>query len=166
MAEQLHEIYLAFGANLGDRAATLRAARARLSPGVDVVRCSRVYETPPWGDQNQPAFLNAVCHGCTTLSPLELLAYLKTIERELGRVQTRRWGPRVIDLDILFFDDLVLNTSDLTIPHPLLHRRAFVLQPLHEIAPSLQHPVLHASVAALAARIVPDGVPILGETWG
>lgn len=160
-----HDVYLALGANLGERAAMLRAARSRLSPAVEVLRCSRLYETPPWGDLDQPAFLNAVCHGRTALTPDALLAHLKQIERELGRVAARRWGPRAIDLDILFYDDLVLATPSLTIPHPLLHERPFVLVPLHELAPALQHPLLHRSVAAMTAALPPDERQIPAEDW-
>lgn len=161
----LHEIYLAFGANLGDRAATLQAARAALARHMDFVQCSHLYETPPWGDLDQPPFLNAVCHARTALAPHALLAFLKATERALGRVATRRWGPRAIDLDILFYDDLVLTTPTLTVPHPLLHERAFVLAPLREIAPLVRHPVLHETIAALADKISTDDVQILDHPW-
>lgn len=165
MNHSLHEVYLGLGANLGDRAATLRAARSSLAPEVELVRCSRLYETPPWGDLDQPTFLNAVCHGHTALSPSALLAQLKQIERDLGRVATRRWGPRAIDLDILFYDDLVLSTPTLTIPHALLHERAFVLLPLRELAPELQHPLLHRSIDALAEVLPAEGLPISATDW-
>lgn len=165
MNDSLHDVYLGLGANLGDRAATLRAALAQLSPAVEVLRCSRLYETPPWGDLDQPSFLNAVCHGRTALAPEALLAQLKQIERDLGRVATRRWGPRALDLDILFYDQLVLSTASLTIPHALLHQRAFVLVPLREIAPDLQHPLLHRSVAALAEALPIDDLPISVTNW-
>lgn len=165
MNESLHDVYLGLGANLGDRAATLGAARALLSPTVDVLRCSRLYETPPWGDIDQPLFLNAVCYGRTVLTPEALLAALKQIERHLGRVATRHWGPRAIDLDILFYDDLTLRTSTLTIPHALLHERAFVLVPLRELAPDLQHPLLHRSIAELAAELPTHDLPIRVTDW-
>lgn len=161
----LHSVYLGLGANLGDRLATLRAARDRLAPAVTVVRCSSLYETPPWGVTDQPSFFNAVCHGQTALTAFELLAFLKNLEADLGRTATRRWGPRLIDLDILFFDDLVLDTPTLTIPHLHLHERAFVLIPLSEIAPDLQHPRLGTSIATLAGSVSTDGLQRLDERW-
>jgi 2-amino-4-hydroxy-6-hydroxymethyldihydropteridine diphosphokinase len=165
MNDSLHDVYLGLGANLGDRAATLRAARAQLPPTVDVLRCSQLYETPPWGDLAQPSFLNAVCHGRTALAPEKLLHSLKQLERDLGRVASRRWGPRAIDLDILFYDDLTLSTPSLTIPHALLHQRAFVLVPLRELAPDLQHPLLRRSIAELAAELAAHDLPISVTNW-
>ena len=149
MAVNIHHVYLGLGANLGDRQQTLCAARDRLSTVMDVVRCSSLYETQPWGVTDQPPFLNAVCYGRTALAPDDLLAALKVLEQQLGRVASTRWGPRAIDLDILFFDDLVLTSPNLTIPHPLLHQRPFVLIPLNELAPQLRHPVLGQSISAL-----------------
>lgn len=161
----LHEIVIAFGANLGDRRATLQAARRRLAETLTWTACSHLYQTPPWGDRDQPPFVNAVCRGCTNLSPQALLALLKSVEIELGRVPSRRWGPRVIDLDILFYDDLVLHENLLTLPHPHLHERAFVLIPAHEIAPDLRHPRLGRTIAELVAAISAEGVQRLDEAW-
>lgn len=165
MPHTIHDVYVGFGANLGDRLATLRAARERLQSVMEVVVCSRLYETPPWGVLDQPPFLNAVCHGRTRLDPVGLLAALKTIERELGRVASRRWGPRAIDLDILFFDDLVLQTETLTIPHRLLHERAFVLAPLTDLAPDLRHPVYGDTIRALAAHVPLNDVNPIADNW-
>jgi 2-amino-4-hydroxy-6-hydroxymethyldihydropteridine diphosphokinase len=161
----LHDVYLGLGANLGERRATLHAARDRLAPAVTVVRCSSLYETPPWGVADQPSFLNAVCHGQTALSAFELLACLKDLEADLGRTATTRWGPRLIDLDILLFDDLLLDTPTLTIPHLHLHERAFALIPLSEIAPDLRHPRLGVSIAALASTVSTEGLQRLDERW-
>jgi 2-amino-4-hydroxy-6-hydroxymethyldihydropteridine diphosphokinase len=153
-----HVIYLALGTNLGDRHANLQAAMAALLPIVVVCQTSPVYETPPWGIPDQPAFLNMVLRGETFLTPEELLKHLKHLETELGRVPGLRWGPRQIDLDILFFDDLVLDSSGLTLPHPHLHQRAFVLVPLADIAPELNHPVLQKTVGELLAGVDTRGV--------
>lgn len=144
-----HTLYLALGTNLGDRPANLRAAVAALPPAVRVTAVSPIYETPPWGFTDQPAFLNMAVRGKTNLPPLALLDFLKTLETDLGRRQSFRWGPRLIDLDILFYADLTLDTPPLTLPHPRLHERAFVLIPLADIAPALVHPVLQKTIAEL-----------------
>lgn len=164
MAEnhETHTVYLGFGANLGDREATLRAARAGLAPEVRIRRCSGLYQTQPWGEFEQPEFLNAVCEAHTTLSPHALLGHIKRLERELGRVAGRRWGPRAIDIDILLYDSLELHSPDLVIPHLHLAERAFVLLPLLELAPTLWHPLLGATVAELAASVDGAGIQRVG----
>ncbi len=143
------KIYIALGTNLGDRLSNLRAAIESLVPDVRVLRESIIYETPPWGYTDQPAFLNLVVEAETSLNPRALLGYLKKREDELGRVKNFRYGPRQIDLDILFYDDLVMNEADLQIPHPRLHERAFVLVPMMDLAPELVHPVLGKDVKTL-----------------
>jgi 2-amino-4-hydroxy-6-hydroxymethyldihydropteridine diphosphokinase len=153
-----HVVYLALGTNLGDRGANLEAAVSALSPFLVVHQVSRVYETSPWGITDQPAFLNMVLRGGTSLDPRELLERLKRLETRLGRVPGLRWGPRRIDLDILFFDDIVLDSPGLTIPHPHLHERAFVLVPLAELDPGLRHPILHSTVGELLSVLDASGV--------
>lgn len=142
-------VFLALGTNLGERTANLHAALAALPPVVRVMAQSPIYETPPWGYTDQPAFLNMAVQAETDLPPLALLNFLKRLEVDLGRRESFRWGPRLIDLDILFYDDLVLNLPSLMIPHPRLHERAFVLLPLADIAPGWVHPLLGKTVLAL-----------------
>jgi 2-amino-4-hydroxy-6-hydroxymethyldihydropteridine diphosphokinase len=148
-----HIAYIALGTNLGDRSANLRAALEELPPDVRVLAESHVYETPPWGYTDQPAFLNMAVRTETDLEPEALLGYLKQLEARLGREPSFRNGPRRIDLDILFYDDLVLDEPGLSIPHPRLHERAFVLVPLADLAPDFRHPVLNQTVFELLAPL-------------
>ncbi len=141
--------YIALGTNLGDRPANLRSAIASFSPKLRVIQETTIYETPPWGYTDQPAFLNMVVKAETELEPYALLSYLKEKEKNLGRVKNFRNGPRQIDLDILFYDNLILEEEELTIPHPRLHERAFVLVPLAEIAPEFEHFLLKKKISAL-----------------
>jgi 2-amino-4-hydroxy-6-hydroxymethyldihydropteridine diphosphokinase len=147
-----HTIYLALGSNLGDRPANLKQAIASLTPQIEVRAKSHVYETPAWGYEDQPKFLNQVVRGRTYLDPEPLLKHLKRLEIALGRKESFQNGPRLIDLDILFYDDLALNTPSLVIPHPRLHERAFVLVPLMDIDPDLVHPVSKKSVREMLAE--------------
>jgi 2-amino-4-hydroxy-6-hydroxymethyldihydropteridine diphosphokinase len=147
------QVYLGLGSNLGDRAGYLRRARENLAPEVKLLRASSVYETPPWGYSDQPAFLNQVVEVQTDLEPEALLAKLKGIESELGRVKNFRYGPRCIDLDILFYENCVYQSERLTIPHPSLAERAFVLVPMNELAPNFIHPLLHKPISELLAGL-------------
>jgi 2-amino-4-hydroxy-6-hydroxymethyldihydropteridine diphosphokinase len=146
--------YIALGANLGDREATMRRALELLkqTDGVRVTRVSSFVENPAvGGPADSPAFLNAVAEIETTLGPEALLDRLLEIERELGRVRREKWEPRAIDLDVIFYGSQVINTPRLSIPHPLMHERRFVLQPLVQIAPEVMHPVLNMTAAQLLA---------------
>ncbi|MEW5869652.1 MAG: 2-amino-4-hydroxy-6-hydroxymethyldihydropteridine diphosphokinase [Chloroflexota bacterium] len=153
-----HVVYLALGTNLGERLANLQAALESMQPGAQVLAVSPVYETPPWGVLDQPVFLNQAARVTTDLAPLELMDFLKRLEVKLGRKPGLRYGPRKIDLDILFYDDLVLDTPRLVIPHPRLAERAFVLAPLADLAPDFRHPVLGKTVAELLAAVDVSGV--------
>lgn len=146
-----HTVYLALGSNLGNRLGNLKRTVAALPPQMEVKAKSHVYETPPWGYEDQPKFLNQVIQVKTYLAPEALLKHIKRLEVMLGRKASFQYGPRLIDIDILFYDDLVLDTPSLVIPHPRLHERSFVLLPLMDIAPDLVHPILKKSVKELLA---------------
>lgn len=151
-------VYLALGTNLGDRPANLEAARLALPPQVRVTRASPIYETPPWGVSEQPAFLNQALQARTMLEPLALLRYLKDLEARLGRLPGVRYGPRLIDLDILFYTDRIIESPELIIPHPRIVERAFVLVPLADLAPDLRHPALGKTIAELLAGVDRSGI--------
>jgi len=155
-------VYLALGSNLGDRLANLEATLAALPPVVKVLERSPVYETPPWGVTDQPAFLNMVLKGESHLAPAALLAHLKHLETGLGRLPSIQYGPRLIDIDILFYGSLVLETPELSIPHPHLHERAFVLVPLADLAAEFIHPLLGKPVRQLLAAVDTTGVKRYG----
>jgi len=145
--------YLGLGTNLGDRKENLSKAIEAISLKMSISKQSSLYETTAWGYTDQPDFLNQVIQVETDLSPLRLLNFLKKTEVKLGRVENFRYGPRLIDIDILFYDDLVITTSRLQIPHPMLPERAFVLVPLNEIAPGYIHPILKKTVAELLVEL-------------
>jgi 2-amino-4-hydroxy-6-hydroxymethyldihydropteridine diphosphokinase len=146
---------IALGSNLGDRNQSLEIAITHISALGRILAVSSFIDTAPVGFVDQPRFLNAALLLETTLSPTELLRELLAIEHRMGRDRTNvpAKGPRLIDLDLLFYDDVVLTTNELTLPHPAMHERAFVLSPLAEIAPNWRHPILRESVASLLANL-------------
>lgn len=146
-------LHLALGSNLGDRAENLRRALAALAPEITVEIVSAVYETPPAYVSEQPRFYNAVCRATTTLTPLAVLRHLKAIEHALGRLPSIRFGPRQIDVDLLLYDAVQMDTPELTLPHPRLAERAFVLVPLAEIAAAVVHPGLGTTIATLLHQL-------------
>ncbi len=146
-----HVVYLALGTNMGNRVANLKETIAALPPQMEVKAKSKVYETPPWGYAEQEKFLNQVLKVKTYLEPEQLLKHLKRLEVALGRTASFQNGPRLIDIDILFYDNLVLESPALVIPHPHVHERGFVLLPMLDIAPDFVHPVKQRSVRDLIA---------------
>jgi 2-amino-4-hydroxy-6-hydroxymethyldihydropteridine diphosphokinase len=148
-----HIVYLALGSNMGMRLANLKNAVNSFTPQMHVRAKSAVYETPPWGFKEQPPFLNQVVKVETYLQPEALLQHLKRLEVALGREPNFQNGPRLIDIDILFYDDLILDSPTVQIPHPRMHERAFVLAPLADLAPDLVHPALGKSVSELLAGV-------------
>lgn len=150
MTTLTHQLILATGTNLGDRAANLARANTLISEKIgQIVRQSAVYETQAWGIIEQPDFLNQALLINTDLSPQEVLQQVNEIEKELGRIRHEKWGARLIDIDIIFYDDWVVETTSLTIPHPFLQDRNFVLIPLLEIAGDWIHPILKLSIEEL-----------------
>jgi 2-amino-4-hydroxy-6-hydroxymethyldihydropteridine diphosphokinase len=152
-------VYLGLGSNLGDRATMLQSA-VDLIAAVEhttPLRCSAVYETSPWGEYQQPGFLNCVLEAVTTLEAATLFEQLKDIERKLGRVPGPKNGPRIIDIDILLYGKRIVDLDQLRIPHPMMEHRNFVLIPLRELAPGLKHPVSGDTISDLALRCRDSG---------
>jgi 2-amino-4-hydroxy-6-hydroxymethyldihydropteridine diphosphokinase len=148
--------YIGLGSNLGDRAANLQLAiRGMIDEGLDVTQLSRIYETEPVETFAQPPFLNQVAelHGNSLPRPEELMALLLRVEYSLGRTRERQMGPRIIDLDLLLYRDETINTEFLTLPHPRLHRRRFVLEPLAQLAPKVVHPKLKKTISELLEEV-------------
>ena len=154
-------IVLALGGNVGDKLLSLRRAFRALAsePGIELTAVSRLYRTPPWGKTDQDWFVNACALGRTSLEPEALLERVKALEVKLGRAPAERWGPRVIDIDLIAYDDIALKTERLTVPHPELFNRAFVLVPLAEIAPDLM--IAGVRVGEAAVRLAADADEVL-----
>ena len=143
-------VFIGIGSNLGNREENCRnAIKLLIESGIKVTKLSSKFETEPWGVVDQPKFINMTIKAETDKEPSDLLRVLKNIETELGRRTEIRWGPRVIDLDILLYDDQIISTADLEIPHPEMRDRDFVLKPLAEIAPDIRHPVFRKSIKEL-----------------
>ena len=157
-ANATHSVYIGFGSNIGDRLTHIQNAIDALSKteGITLQKISSIYQTDPVGYETQAQFLNGVAAIQIDLPPLSLLHTLKDIETSVGRQHRIRWGPREIDLDILMYGDLCLQTEKLVIPHPEMHRRRFVLAPLAEIAPDFVHPILKESVQTLLEGLDDD----------
>ena len=164
----MRRVYVGIGSNLGDREFLIRKAVEALRdlPQTHVIRVSSLYDTDPVGETEQPPFLNAVAWVETELPARELLWQMLLIEKRMGRVRSRRWGPRPIDLDIVFYDDQIIDEPDLSVPHPEAHRRAFVLLPLVELDPDFRHPVTGETVRRMAQKLPPNPpVRKLGRFW-
>ncbi|HEM5650387.1 TPA: 2-amino-4-hydroxy-6-hydroxymethyldihydropteridine diphosphokinase [Streptococcus suis] len=150
-----HIAYLSIGGNMGDRLAYLQAALDKLAshPGCQLGLVSNIYETPAWGKPDQADFLNLACQVYTDLSAQDFLSVCQKIEQELDRVRIEKWGQRTIDLDIVFWDEQVIEEENLIVPHPYAHERAFVLLPLADIAADYRHPGLGQRIEELVSNL-------------
>ena len=155
-----NRVFLLLGTNLGNRSENLLVARQHLQITVGrIIEASSIYETAAWGNTAQQSFLNQVVSIETMLTPAEVLSEVLSIEAQMGRVREIKWGPRIIDIDILFFEDIIISSETLTIPHPALHERRFTLVPMAEIAGEFIHPVLQKNILDLL-RVCRDQLPV------
>lgn len=155
----MHKVFIGLGSNLGDKRRNINTALEKLrEKGISILKISSIIETEPYGYKEQDKFLNAVCLVETDFSPHQLLKVLLDIEREMGRVRTIKWGPRNIDLDIIFYDDLIIQEENLVIPHPDAHNRIFVMGPLLEIAPDFVHPVLKKTIKEIYIELTKSNI--------
>lgn len=153
------KVLISIGSNLGDRVHNCKKALNEISAFAKIMRVSSVYETEPVGNEDQPDFINCAAEIETALLPEELLKHLQEIEDKLGRIHGDRWGPRLIDIDIIFYDDLIIDSEELQIPHVSAHTRRFVLEPVTEIMPGKIHPVFGITVRELCENLE-DGQPV------
>lgn len=157
--QTMNNVFLILGGNLGERKKNLDEAISLLGKKAgNVKRFSSVYETQPWGVKDQPHYFNQVIEMLTDLSAQGLMTELLQIEKKMGRVREKKYGSRTIDIDILFFNDAIINTESLTVPHPRLHERRFVLEPMNEIAHELMHPILQKTIAELLTETTDESV--------
>lgn len=146
----MNRVYIQLGSNLGDREGYLKQSQAMLIDEIGlIIKMSSIYESSPWGVENQGSFLNQVLLLETDVKPFDLLDIILNIEKEMGRVRIEKWGERIIDIDILFYNDEIIETNNLCIPHPYISKRRFVLSPLDEIAKNYIHPILHKTINKL-----------------
>jgi len=154
------QVYLSLGTNLGNREENLDAVKKELIRKVTILNCSPIYQTEPWGYLDQPDFLNQVLAVETELSPVELLEFIKQVEVKIGRKPNIRYGPRIVDIDILFYGDRIIQDQNLIIPHPNLRERAFVLVPLADLDPGLIYPGTDLSISDLLQVVDPASVDL------
>jgi 2-amino-4-hydroxy-6-hydroxymethyldihydropteridine diphosphokinase len=146
---------IAFGSNMGNRRENIQKALEKMEHiGLNLIKTSTIIQTEPYGYLDQDPFLNGACIVDTVLSPKELLYQLLAIEQELGRKREIRWGPRIIDLDIIFYEDQIIREKDLIIPHPDAHNRTFVMEPISEIAPFFVHPIYKKTVREIYQELI------------
>lgn len=161
----MHTVYLHLGSNIGDRRSHIFTAISAIDAEVgEVTASSSMFMTEPWGNQDQSYFVNAAVGVTTTLNPIEVLDRCQSIEQKMGRERKEHWGPRIIDIDILLYDDLVIDSDRLTIPHTYMHERNFVLEPLAEIDPNIQHPLLKKSITTLLKESKDPGIVLKMKT--
>lgn len=164
---KMSRVFLSLGSNLGDRLSNIQQAVSSLSMSehIKILKTSSFYETEPWGNKDQEWFINAAIAIDTDFTCEELLKFCQSIEAQLGRIRkdAEKWTQRVIDIDILMYDDKIINTSNLTVPHPLMHLRAFVLVPMLEVKADLVHPVFNKEISELYDELInPEDVFLYG----
>ncbi len=159
----MHKIFLGLGSNVGDRKKNIETAVKLLSERINDIKIGKIYISKAVGYENQDNFFNTVISGKTELSAQELFSFVKDVERKVGRKYRFRWGPREIDIDILFFDDLIYKTENLQIPHPRIQERDFVLKPLADIEEDFVHPVFKKDVKTLLNQLKKENISIIGE---